>query len=546
MLRRHNGRSRIHTGSEEMVRLFDVVLNLGENESLLVRRAAELLGVPVEHVRVERLVRKSLDARRNRPPRFVCVLDVSLPDEERVIERVGGKLKLKPMNESTPPPIVRRSPAPEKRPVVVGSGPAGLFASLTLASRGIPVILLERGRSLQQRIADTASFWERGILDPESNVHFGEGGAGTFSDGKLTTRLRDSKIDMVKRVLVDFGAPPEILTDGKPHVGTDRLRQVVTEFRRELVRLGCEVRFGAKVSDIIVRRGEIAGVVVNESEEIRTGHLVLAIGQSAADTYRMLMERGVRLEAKPFAMGLRVEHPQELINRIQYGRWWSHPELPPADYFLAVNVPGLNRSVYTFCMCPGGRIIGCSSEKGGVVTNGMSLYSRNSPFANSAVVVNVRTEDFAGPSPLNGVFFRRQWEEKAFVLGGRDYRAPAQRLTDFVYDKESRDVGPTSFRPGVVVAPLREVLPSFVCEALRKGLVLFEQKMPGFLTSEAVLVGVETRTSSPVRILRGEDGQSIAVRGVYPCGEGAGYAGGIVSSAVDGMKAAERIVGSLS
>lgn len=529
-----------------MVRLFDVVLNLGEDDSLLPRRAAELLNVPVEHVRVERLVRKSLDARRNRPPRFVYVLDVSFPDEEGVVEKVGGKLKLKPMNESTAPSVVRRVPAPKRRPVVVGSGPAGLFASLTLASRGIPVILLERGRPLQQRIADTTSFWEHGILDPESNVHFGEGGAGTFSDGKLTTRLRDSRIGMVKRVLVDFGAPPEILTDGKPHVGTDRLRQVVAEFRRELIRLGCEVRFGAKVSDILVRRGEIAGVVVNGSEEIRTGHLVLAIGQSAADTYRRLMERGMQLEAKPFAMGLRVEHPQELINRIQYGRWCTRPELPPADYFLAVNVPGLNRSVYTFCMCPGGQIIGCSSEKGGVVTNGMSLYSRSSPFANSAVVVNVRKEDFAGPSPLSGISFRREWEEKAFVIGGRDYRAPAQRLTDFVYEKESRDVGPTSFRPGVAVAPLREVLPSFVYEALRKGLALFEKKMPGFLTSEAVLVGVETRTSSPVRILRGEDGQSLAVLGVYPCGEGAGYAGGIVSSAVDGMKAAERIVNSLA
>jgi len=346
----------------------------------------------------------------------------------------------------------------------------------------------------------------------------------------------------VKRTLVDMGAPSDILTDGKPHIGTDRLRSVVRNLRQRLIDLGCEVRFNARVSDFIFRRGQVTGIAVGEREEIETDRLILAIGQSADETYEKLLERGVPLAPKPFAMGLRVEHPQELINRLQYGRWWPHRALPPADYFITAKVSGGERAVYVFCMCPGGEVIGCSSDENEVVTNGMSYYRRVSSYANSALVVNIRIDDFFTGSPLSGIAFRKQWEQKAFQLGGRDYRAPAQRLTDFAAGKESKGIGHTSFRPGVTVAPLKEVLPGFVYEALREGVGFFDGRMPGFLTEEAHLIGVETRTSSPVRIVRGTDGQSVAIRGLYPCGEGAGYAGGIMSSALDGIQAAEHLL----
>lgn len=527
-----------------MIRLFDVCLHL-DDEALLPLKIAEHLGLSRDEILSLRVVRRSLDARRERPPRFVYVADVSLKDEARVLERAGEGVKVRPLEEETVPGRFSVNRAPAERPVVIGSGPAGLFAALTLASRGVPVLILERGKPVQERVADTAAFWRRGLLNGESNVHFGEGGAGTFSDGKLTTRLKSRDIDGVKTTLVEMGAPSEILTDAKPHVGTDRLRDVVVRLRQRLMDLGCEVRFNAPVTDILVHGNRLEGVVVKGDEEIKTRHVVLAIGQSAVDTYEKLRERGVHLAVKPFAIGLRVEHPQELINRIQYGKWWPHRNLPPAEYVLTAKVPGTDRSVYTFCMCPGGQVIGCSSAEGEVVTNGMSLYRRGGPYANSAVVVNVRTDDVATESPLGGIAFRRRWEERAFLLGGGGYFAPAQRLTDFVAGRESRDLGPTSFMPGVKPAPLKEVLPPFVFRSLQAGLLIFNQKMPGFLTAEAHLLGVETRTSSPVRIVRGEDGQSVTVSGLYPCGEGAGYAGGIMSSALDGIRAAEHLLRSL-
>jgi hypothetical protein len=313
-----------------------------------------------------------------------------------------------------------------------------------------------------------------------------------------------------------------------------------------LIALGCEVRFGARVTDFLIHRGRLAGIVVNDYEEIPADHLILATGQSAADTYRKLAERGVALALKPFAIGLRVEHPQELINRTQYGRWAGHTDLPPADYSLTAKVGAPDRSCYSFCMCPGGQVIGCSAEAGGVITNGMSRLGRESPFANSAVVVNVRIEDLEGEGPLAGLAFRRHWEERAFLAGGSDYRAPAQRLTDFLSGKDHSPIGRCSFLPGVKAADLRDVLPPFVVEGLKRGFAEFERKMPGFITEEAMLIGVETRTSSPVRITRGEEGQSVNLSGLYPCGEGAGYAGGIISSALDGIRAAERLMQSLS
>jgi uncharacterized FAD-dependent dehydrogenase len=442
-------------------------------------------------------------------------------------------------------PSDRSITAPERRPVVVGSGPAGLFAALTLAMKGVPVLLIERGKAVPERLVDVRLFWEEGILNPESHVHFGEGGAGTFSDGKLTSRVKNPYTAWVKRILADMGAPADILVDARPHIGTDCLRAVVVNLRNRLIKMGCEVRFGAQVTDFIICRGRLAGLVVNSSEEIRTDHLLLAIGQAADDTYRKLEERGVAMAAKPFAVGLRVEHPQEMINRIQYGKWSGSPGLPPADYFLTAKIGEMNRSVYSFCMCPGGQVIGCSAQGGGVITNGMSRYHRDSPYANSAVVVNVRIDDLKGDEPLAGLTFRRHWEEKAFLAGGGNYCAPVQRLTAFMAGSQGSSVARCSYLPGIREAEMRDVLPPFVVAALKRGFGEFERKMPGFVTGEATLIGVETRTSSPVRIIRGDNGQSVTVAGLFPCGEGAGYAGGIISSALDGIRAAERFVISL-
>lgn len=525
-------------------------LSVGEKEDLLPARVAALFGLPVEEVRGLRVLRRSIDARRARPPRFVYLIAVSLPDGTpfplgKTDAGVTVTEEPDPPGEGRNGPSDRRIPVPADRPVIVGCGPAGLFSALTLVRKGVPVLLLERGKSVGERIADVRSFWEAGIFNPESHVHFGEGGAGTFSDGKLTSRTKNPYAGWVKRVLADLGAPADILIDARPHIGTDRLREILVTLRNRLGELGCEVRFGAKATDFIIRDGRLGGVVVNGAQEIRTGHLILAAGQSADDTYEKLAENGVALIAKPFAVGLRVEHPQEAINGIQYGRWAGHRDLPPADYFLTTHIKALERSVYSFCMCPGGEVIGCSAREGGVITNGMSRYRRDSPYANSAVVVNVGVTDLGGAGPLAGLAFRRHWEERAFRAGGGDYCAPVQRLTDFLAGKKGLTVGRCSFRPGFRDADLEEILPPFVIAALKRGFVDFERKMPGFVTAEATLIGVETRTSSPVRIVRGDDGQSVTAAGLFPCGEGAGYAGGIISSALDGIRAAERLVAAL-
>ncbi len=525
------------------LRISGIMISPGEGKELLTSKIASILDISSKSILSLKVVRKSIDARRKRPPHIVYVVDVSVEGDidRSALIRKEIKIKAVPAEKRQPCPVVRMKP--RKRPVIVGCGPAGLFAALTLVKRGIFPLLLERGRTVPERIHDVGAFWEKGILNPESHVHYGEGGAGTFSDGKLTSRARNPHTAWVKETFVDMGAPSEILTDAKPHIGTDRLRKVVINIRNSLIERGCDVRFQSGVTDFLVSEGRLEGVLVNGKEEIRTNHLILAAGQSADDTYRKLHEYGVCLEPKPFAIGVRVEHPQALINRIQYGRWHDHPELPPAEYFLTAKIAGLNRSVYTFCMCPGGSVIGCSPEEGGLVTNGMSNYRRDGVYANSAVVVNVMPDDFIGleENPLDGLVFRRKWEEKAFILGGNNYHAPAQRLVDFLRNRKGDLPGTTTFSPGVKAASLRESLPLFAVEALAQGFLQFDRKMRGFITEEATLIGVETRTSSPVRILRNPDGQSVNVSGLYPCGEGAGYAGGIISSALDGIRIAESL-----
>jgi uncharacterized FAD-dependent dehydrogenase len=427
--------------------------------------------------------------------------------------------------------------------MIVGMGPAGIFAGLRLAEYGLTPTILERGNPVSERVKDITSFWQKGVLNPESNVQFGEGGAGTFSDGKLTTRVRDLNSGYVLGKLVQFGAPREILYLAKPHIGTDRLRRVIVNIRRHLEDCGLVIRFQEKLTDMITTGDRLRSVVINDYSEELCDILLLAPGNSARDTYSMLERRGIRLEPKPFAVGVRVEHPQELINRIQYGLP-GHPQLPAADYALTWNDSRTGRSAYSFCMCPGGVVIAAASEQGGVVTNGMSDYHRNSPCANSALVVTVGKDDFPGDSPLAGVEFQRTLEREAFIAGGSDYRAPAQNLMAFLGEKGTYRITST-YRPGVVEADLTLLFPDYVADTLRKGIRSFDRKMRGFITAEATLTGVETRTSAPVRIIRGEDLQSPVLRGLYPVGEGAGYAGGIMSSALDGIRAADAIAGSL-
>ncbi|MCX7634218.1 MAG: hypothetical protein N2Z74_00550 [Syntrophales bacterium] len=509
----------------------------------LIRAAAAALRIAEGEIVACRTLRRSLDARRG-VPCFVFNLHVTTRGGIAPPDLSGTGVKVLPSPPPEVAPPVLSAPARPCRPVVVGAGPAGLFAALTFLVNGIPALVLERGQPVEERVLHVADFWSQGILRTDSNVLFGEGGAGTFSDGKLTTRVRNPYTAWVKQVLVEMGAPPAILVDAKPHIGTDCLRDVVRNLRRRLQDGGCEIRFGAAVADLMVRRGVVAGVVVGE-EEIPADCVVFAIGQGAEDTYAMLLARGAHLEVKPFALGLRVEHPQGLIDTIQYGKGADKRGLPPAEYFVATRVRE-GRSVYSFCMCPGGVVIAASADIGRVVTNGMSAHRRDGPLANSAIVVNVTVDDvlrWSGDYPLAGLAFRRQWEQRAYALGGGGYRAPAQYLVDFLAARETPACGSTSYRPGVTAAPLSATIPAFATPALPEGLAVFGRKMPGFLSREANLVGVETRTSSPLRIRRGEDGQSVTLRGLYPCGEGSGYAGGIVSSALDGIRSALKALG---
>lgn len=509
---------------------------------MLRGRLAERFGVPEREIRSVSLVRKSIDARRKSRVLIVCTVQCRLADEAGFLARHGHDPDVRGVEEE-PRPVFPRL-AGGRRIVIVGMGPAGLFAALRLVEYGLAPTILERGRPVEERTRDVQAFWSRGELDPESNVQFGEGGAGTFSDGKLTTRVNDPRIGYVLEKLVAYGAPPEILHLAKPHVGTDQLRRVVAGIRQGLLAAGCDIRFRSRVTDIVPREGRVGAVVVNGTEELAVDDLVLAPGHSARDTYEMLARRGVRLQAKPFAVGVRVEHPQKLINGIQYGKG-HHPALPPADYALAYNDRRTGRSAYSFCMCPGGVVVAGSSEEGGVVTNGMSVHRRNSPFANSALVVTVGPDDFGSASPLAGVEFQRHWERRAFEAGGGGYRAPAQNLLSFLGMKGGKGVS-SSYRPGVAETDLSLVLPAAVTETLREGLRVFNRRMRGFITAEGTLIGVETRTSAPVRIVRGEECQSESLPGLYPTGEGAGYAGGIMSAALDGIRVADIIAGKIA
>jgi hypothetical protein len=532
-----------------MLRLTEIKLPLDHTEADLRAAILQRLGLSADELLGYKIFRRGVDARKSHAIVFIYTLELEVADEADLLGRFADDPHLKPAPATTYQFVAQapQEPLPD-RPIIIGMGPSGLFAGLILAQSGFKPLILERGKAVRERTQDTFGFWRKGILDPESNVQFGEGGAGTFSDGKLHTQIKDPK-HYGRKVLEEFvkaGAPPEILYVSKPHIGTYRLVGMVEKMRAEIIGLGGEIRFQSRVDDIEVADGQLRGVVLANGERLATRHLIVAIGHSARDTFEMLHHRGVHLEAKPFSIGFRIEHPQSLINRARHGKNVGNPQLGAADYKL-VHHAGNGRSVYTFCMCPGGTVVAATSEAGRVVTNGMSQYSRKERNANSGIVVGIDPADYPG-GPLAGMEFQRFWESRAFELGGSTYQAPAQLVGDFLVGRPSTELGAVkpSYTRGVHLTDLSRALPDYAIAAIREALPAFARQIKDFDLADAVLTAVESRTSSPIRITRDDaDLQSINTKGLYPTGEGAGYAGGILSSAVDGIKVAEAVAVSL-
>jgi len=524
-----------------MLRIRNLSLPVDGTVDDLKKAAARALGVKPGALEQLVIARQSIDARKKQDVRWIYTVDVTLPNQ-RQIKLQPGKIEVWSPVSYEFPQKKRTSSLP---PVVVGMGPAGLFAALYLARNGLPCVVLERGQDVDTRTRDVERFWETGILNPASNVQFGEGGAGTFSDGKLTTGTHDPRISAVLDTFVSAGAPEDVRWSHKPHIGTDVLRTVVKNLRLELLRLGCEVRFGHRLTGLEHTGDRLTGLRAEGPEgaySMACDALVLAPGHSARDTFQMLQAAGVPLESKAFAVGVRIEHLQREISRAQYGPSWE--TLPPSDYKLACHLPN-GRSVFSFCVCPGGRVVAAASQPGELVTNGMSCRARDGVNCNGGLLVTVGPADFAGRDSLAGVRFQQQWERAAFQAGGGNFCAPAQLAGDFINNNPSR--GPEgvlpSYRPGVNWTDLSGCLPDFVLDSLRGALPLLNRKVRGFAAPDSVLTGVETRSSSPVRIVRDGETLQSALSGLYPCGEGAGYAGGIVSAAVDGIRAAEAVAG---
>ena len=532
-----------------MLRLTNLNVPLDYTESSLRDLLLKKLKLSSDQLRSFHISRRSIDARNKQDVHFVLSVDLSLKDENAALRRNKNLSRI--ANESgnhhesfnVNCGLHRQSMA---EPLVVGAGPAGLFAALTLARAGMNPVLIERGKPVEKRSNDVAAMQEKGVLDPDSNVQFGEGGAGAFSDGKLTCGIKSPHVRHILETFVAHGAPEEILTDQKPHIGTDRLKGVVSSIREEIIRLGGTVLFETRLEELILRGGHVEGAVLShhgERREFLTDTVLLCVGHSARDTVQTLFSQGLRMEQKPFAMGVRIEHPRVLIDRSQYGAFAGHPALGAASYKLICHTPD-GRGVYTFCMCPGGEVIAAASQPGGVVTNGMSFHARDGQNSNSALLVGVRTEDFGDDHPLAGFVLQRGIEKAAFRAGGGNFTAPAQRVGDFLENRASSAFGEVipSYRPGVVPADLRAVLPGWITEDLKLGIRAMNAQLAGFASPDAVLTGPETRSSSPVRICRSPLGEADNLRGLYPVGEGAGYAGGIVSAAADGITAALRVI----
>ncbi|HEX8541552.1 MAG TPA: NAD(P)/FAD-dependent oxidoreductase [Pseudomonas sp.] len=527
-----------------MLRITELKLPIDHPEEDLRPALLQRLGIASEELLDFTLFKRSYDARKKSSELcFIYTIDFQVRDEAALLLRLADDRHLNPAPDISYKVVGHAPEGLTERPVVVGFGPCGIFAGLLLAQMGFKPIILERGREVRQRTKDTWGLWRKNVLNPESNVQFGEGGAGTFSDGKLYSQIKDPKFHG-RKVLHEFvkaGAPEEILYVSKPHIGTFRLTGVVETMREEIKALGGEVRFEQRVTDVLIDNGQMQGVVLDSGERIESRHVILALGHSARDTFRMLHSRGVYMEAKPFSVGFRIEHPQSLIDRARLGKYAGHPKLGAADYKLVHHAKN-GRSVYSFCMCPGGTVVAATSEPNRVVTNGMSQYSRNERNANSGIVVGITPEDYPG-GPLAGIELQERLESHAYVLGGSTYEAPAQLVGDFIAGKASSALGSVepSYKPGVKLVDLADALPAYAIEAIREALPAFDKQIKGFALHDAILTGIETRTSAPLRITRDETMQSLNTKGLYPAGEGAGYAGGILSAGVDGIRIAEAL-----
>ena len=525
-----------------MIRIREISLPPEHSVAQLSYEAAQALRISTSKIRKLSIVKRSVDARKKPDVRIVYTVDVAVDgSENKVLKQANCKRASLAADKYYKVPKCTK--IPENRPVVVGFGPAGMFAALVLAIAGLRPLVLERGESADIRHEKVKKFWETGELDLKSNVQFGEGGAGTFSDGKLNTGVNNPRIGWILEQFVKAGAREDILFDAKPHVGTDVLLTVVQNIRQRIISLGGEVRFNAQVTGIKQKNGAVCALEINGDEELHCDQVIFAVGHSARDTFRYLQQQGVPLEAKPFAMGVRIEHPQKMVDESQYGCY--NPVLPPADYKLVKHLD--EETVYTFCMCPGGFVVAAASEEGGVVTNGMSYADREGENANAALLVTLNPKDFPSDDPLAGMYWQQEIERKAYLVGGSNYHAPAQRVGDFLADRPSTGVGSVepTYRPGVTWCDLREALPEKITGALKKAIPLLDGNLKGFANPDSVLTAPETRSSSPVRIVRDESRQSVALQGFYPAGEGAGYAGGIMSAAIDGIVSAEALVENL-
>ncbi len=528
-----------------MLRITELKLPLDHPDEALREAIVQRLGIRDEQLLSFNLFKRSYDARKkNSELLFIYTIDLEASNEAELLSKFADDRNIGVAPDVTYKFVGQAPAGLQERPIVVGFGPCGIFAGLLLAQMGFKPIILERGKEVRQRTKDTWGLWRKSVLNPESNVQFGEGGAGTFSDGKLYSQIKDPQ-HHGRKVLEEFvkaGAPDEILYINKPHIGTFRLTGMVEQMRQDMIALGAEVRFQEKVTDLLVEDGQLTGVVLESGEQLHSRHVVLALGHSARDTFRMLHAKGVYMEAKPFSVGFRIEHPQTLIDKARLGKYAGHPKLGAADYKLVYHAKN-GRSVYSFCMCPGGTVVAATSEPGRVVTNGMSQYSRNERNANSGIVVGIDPErDYPG-GPLAGIELQERLEAHAYVMGGSNYQAPAQLVGDFVAGRPSTALGSVepSYKPGVTLGDLAPSLPDFAIEAIREALPAFDRQIKGYNLHDAVLTGIETRTSSPLRITRGEDFQSLNLKGLFPAGEGAGYAGGILSAGVDGIRIAEAV-----